>query len=72
MEPDPKLLAALLMKLPPTVPIDLRTGKPATEPPPGANVINPYAVSPGYTMNPNPDWGKLGTKNETITPKKSW
>lgn len=52
-------------------PTDLSTGKPATEPPPGSNVVNPYAVTqpPAPDMG-NTDWGKAGTRNEGIYPDK--
>lgn len=55
-------------------PMDLRTGMPATEPPPGSNVIDPNAVNTGGMADMDPGrvadiWGKTGTTNQSINAK---
>ena len=56
----------------PTKPIDLRTGRPATEAPPGSIIIKPpQNVSGGDDNPPKPGvWGKAGTTNEGVSPER--
>jgi len=50
-------------------PIDLRTGLPATQPPPGSNVINPYAAGALPPMDySGSSFGRTGTTNQGIYP----
>jgi len=54
----------------PPPPLDLTTGLPATAPPIGSYVANPYAVTLPPAVSKNFDFGKMGTRNEGVYPVK--
>ena len=51
-------------------PTDLETGKPATRPPSGANVVDPMKGTMPPSVFPARSSGSIGTRNESIYPEK--